>query len=188
VHNLLQKQAVGSIQLLRSTFGFPPLAKDNFRYQPELGGGALLDAGAYVVKATTLFLGKELEFLGASLQYDTDSRVDILGSAMFRNPSGQIAQLSFGFDYYYQCHYELLGTQGKLIVDRAFTPPPGFRPIIRLETQDLKQEFHLPADNHFVNMLNFLATIIQENQNFSVHWDDLLHQAKLLEMILQATS
>ncbi len=185
VKNLLNRDAIGEIQLLRSTFGFPPLPKDNFRYKAGLGGGALLDAGAYVVKAATLFLGKELKLLGASLRYDTSSGVDILGYAMFTNPIGQVAQLSFGFNYYYQCNYELLGTQGKLIIERAFTPPPNFKPIARLESQDLKQEFTLPADNHFVNMLNFFSLTIKQQKDFSIHWDKLLNQAKLLDIIRQ---
>ena len=184
VNNLLERKAIGEIQLLRSTFGFPPLNKDNFRYNPELGGGALLDTGAYTVKAATLFLGKKLKLLGASLRYDASNGVDILGDAMFVNPIGQIAQLSFGFDYYYQCNYELFGTQGKLIVERAFTPPLGFKPTVRLESQDIKQQFTLEADNHFINMLDFFVTTIKQQQ-FSIHWDTLLDQARLLDAIQQ---
>ncbi len=56
VSDLIARGELGEIQLLRSTFGFPPLPRDNFRYNKALGGGALLDAGAYVVKAATLFL------------------------------------------------------------------------------------------------------------------------------------
>ena len=183
VNDLIARGELGEIQLLRSTFGFPPLSRDNFRYNRDLGGGALLDAGAYVVKVSTLFLGNDLTLLGAALKYDTDLGVDIYGDAMFKNAEGQIAQVSFGFNYYYQCHYELLGTEGKLIVERAFTPPPGFRPVVWLEHQDLKQRFTLPADNHYINMLRFFATAVRNEQDFSTHWDALLWQAKHLDTI-----
>ncbi len=183
VTELIARGKLGEIQLLRSTFGFPPLSKDDFRYNRDLGGGALLDAGAYVVKAATLFLGDDLTLLGAALKYDDEHRVDFYGDAMFKNPNGQVAQVSFGFNYYYQCHYELLGSKGKLIVDRAFTPPPGFRPVARLEYQDREQKFTLPSDNHYVNMLRFFASTVRYKQDFSTHWNALLRQAKLLGMI-----
>jgi len=183
VNDLISRGEIGEVQLFRSTFGFPPLSRDNFRYSSDLGGGSLLDAGAYVVKASSLFLGSDLTLLGAALKYDDDLGVDIYGDALFKNPKGQIAQVSFGFNYHYQCHYELLGTKGKLIVERAFTPPPDFRPVVRLEHQDRKQEFTLPADNHYVKMLNFFATTVKTETDFPIYWDALLHQAKLLDMI-----
>ncbi len=183
VKNLIARGEIGEIQLLRSTFGFPPLPRDNFRYARSLGGGALLDAGAYVVKASTLFLGSDLILLGATLKYDKDLGVDIYGDAMFKNTSGQVAQVSFGFNYYYQCRVELLGTEGKLIVERAFTPPPAYKPVVWLERQDVQQRYTLSADDYYVNMLRFFAATVKKKQGFSMHWDALLCQARLLDTI-----
>ncbi|MCD4716487.1 MAG: Gfo/Idh/MocA family oxidoreductase [Desulfobacterales bacterium] len=183
VNDLIARGELGDIHLLRCTFGFPPLPGNNFRYDRHLGGGALLDAGAYVVKASQLFLGSDLRVLGAKLKYDDDLGVDIYGDAMLTNKMEQVAQVSFGFNYYYQCNYEFLGTKGKLVVERAFTAAPGFRPTIRLEHQDLKQEFTLAADNHYVNMCRFFARTVINGEDFQVHWDSLISQAKLLDAI-----
>jgi predicted dehydrogenase len=66
---LLADGVLGEIRCFRSSFGFPPFADGaaNIRYKPELGGGALLDAGAYTLKATTFMLGKGFEVRAASL-------------------------------------------------------------------------------------------------------------------------
>ena len=183
VNDLISRGDLGGIHLLRCTFGFPPLPRDNFRYDRKLGGGALLDAGAYVVKASQLFLGSDLKVLGAKLKYDDDLGVDIYGDAMFKNNMGQIAQVSFGFNYFYQCNYEFLGTKGKLVVERAFTPPPGFRPTVHLEYQDRKQEFTLAEDNYYANMCRFFARTVITQNDFQTHWDALISQAKLLDAI-----
>ncbi|MBW2345213.1 MAG: hypothetical protein JRF53_14640 [Deltaproteobacteria bacterium] len=122
------------------------------------------------------------------MKYDDDLGVDIYGDAMFKNNTEQIAQVSFGFNYYYQCNYELLGTKGKLVVERAFTAAPGFRPTVRLEHQDLKQEFTLAADNHYVNMCRFFARTVRNGEDFQVHWDSLISQAKLLDAIRKETA
>ena len=177
------KGEVGDIHLVRSTFGFPPLSETDFRYNPSLGGGALLDVGAYVVKTARIFLGNSLELLGATLKYDEKTGVDIYGDAMLKNASGQVAQVSFGFDYFYQCHYELLGTKGKLVVERAFTPPPGFQPSVRIEHQGDRQNISLPADNHYINMSRFFANTIRSENNWAEHYDSLLRQSELIDAI-----
>ena len=173
---------LGDVKLLRCTFGFPALPKENFRWNKKLGGGALLDAGAYMIKASTLLLGAELELLGASLQMDTETGVDKYGEAMFRNKAGQVSQVSFGLDYFYQCRVELLGTKGKLSTNRVFTAPPGLEPVLIVEKQDSTEEIKLSADNHYVNMWNYFATEVQVG-NYTKHWDILLEQLRLLDGI-----
>ena len=50
IKNFLKKGVIGELRSVRSSFGFPPFPdEDNIRYKIELGGGALLDAGAYPV-------------------------------------------------------------------------------------------------------------------------------------------
>lgn len=173
---------LGDVHLVRSTFGFPPLPKDNFRWNKELGGGALLDAGAYMTKVSQLLLGTGLDVLGASLQDDAEAGVDKYGEAMFRNDAGQVAQVAFGFDYFYQCRVELLGTTGKLSTNRVFTAPPGFEPVFLIERQGESEEIKLPADNHFANMWRWFVAEI-EGGDFAGHWDVLLDQARLLDQV-----
>jgi predicted dehydrogenase len=173
---------LGDVHLVRSTFGFPPLPKDNFRWNKELGGGALLDAGAYMCKVSQLLLGTGCEVLGSSLQIDKETGVDKYGEAMFRNEAGQVAQVAFGFDYFYQCRVELLGTRGKLSANRVFTAPPGFEPVLMVEKQAGVEEIKLPADNHYVNMWCWFAEEVAKG-DFSNYWNLLLDQARLLDEI-----
>ena len=60
VKKLIRDGEIGEIHFFRSDFGFPPRDKNDIRYNKNLGGGALLDAGSYVVKAAQLFLGPDL--------------------------------------------------------------------------------------------------------------------------------
>ena len=41
---------IGKVHSYHARFGFPRRDKNDFRYNKELGGGALLDAGGYVIK------------------------------------------------------------------------------------------------------------------------------------------
>jgi len=98
VFKLLESGEIGEIRLFKSSFGFPEINKsDNIRYKKQLAGGAVLDAGAYTVKASSFFLGPELKVIGADLN-KLGNEVDFQGSAMLRNKKGIIAQIAFGFD------------------------------------------------------------------------------------------
>lgn len=182
VRSLLDSGEIGEIRLFRSCFGFPPFPGENFRYDKALGGGALLDAGGYPVKASHFFLGKGLQVKAASLWYDKKRGVDIYGSAYLTSPSGLVSEIAFGFDNYYQCNYEFWGSKGKIIVERAFTPPPGFKPKIVLEKQDVREEFLTKPDNHFANILAEFHRAIVEGDH-ETHLDEVLDQARILDEI-----
>jgi len=182
--DLLQSGAIGEIRSLRSSFGFPPFAdKSNIRYQQELGGGALLDAGAYPVKVSQLILGNDLEVKAANLNTANGDSVDIWGGAYLSQRNGNLfSEISFGFDNFYQCNLEIWGSSGKLTADRIFTAPPGFSAKIIIEKPDGRSEIILPQDNHFQNMLNYFYNLIQ-NKNFDDEYCQNINQARLLQQL-----
>lgn len=180
VFDLLHSGFIGELRLFRSSFGFPPLPSDNFRYSRQLGGGALLDAAAYTVNAARWFLGNEIEVQDAQLFDSALHDVCLYGSASLRHPvTGLAAQIAFGFDNYYQCSYELWGSKGKITVERAFTPPPDLAPTVKLERQGELQTVQLKPDNHFYNILDEFAQCIR-NGAYQKHRNDLFHQSRLL--------
>ena len=179
---MLQNGKLGDIRVFRSQFGFPPLDKSNFRYDKAAGGGALLDAGAYTVKASQWFLGQGLEVMSAALYTDPASGVDIYGNATLISRNNVVAQLSFGFDNFYQCNYEFWGSKARLMADRAFTPKPAERPKILLEQQGEQKIHESEADNHFMNILKELHRSIVE-KNVTRHLEDILDQSRILTAI-----
>jgi dTDP-3,4-didehydro-2,6-dideoxy-alpha-D-glucose 3-reductase len=175
--------AVGELRLFRSNFSFPPLPPDNFRYNKQLGGGSLLDVGAYVVKAAQLFLGPALRLVSSTLKLGTESGVDREGTATFIGKGGVVAQLAFGFDSFYQCNWEFVGSKGKITVERAYTPPPTLQPNVHIETQSCRQTFVLPADNHYRNMLVYFQNAIGRPQSYEAELQELQQQSCCLSMV-----
>jgi len=178
----LKSGEIGEIRCFRSSFGFPPFTDDNIRYSKALGGGSLLDAGTYTVKATRLILGDEIEVTSAFLGHEAGKEVDIYGGASLVSGSGHISQIAFGFDNYYQCSYEIWGSKGKLISERAFTAGPDIMPKITIEKQNERHEYTLPRDNHFLNILGHFHESIQ-NRILEQNYSELLNQSRLLTQI-----
>ena len=53
---LVKSGEIGDLRSVQVAFGFPPFPdSNNIRYKQELGGGALLDAGAYAMKIAPYF-------------------------------------------------------------------------------------------------------------------------------------
>lgn len=185
VRNKIAEGAIGEFKFFRATFTIPPLDDSNFRYNGPLGGGALLDVGAYMVKSSSAFLGPHIELLSASLENSPRRDVDIRGAANFSNPDGLIAQTVWGFDTHYQCTWEFLGSEGRILCERALTPPPGFEAPVRLERGSEKQDLKLPADNHYVNQWNFFASSVRNPATIPALLDEALFHADMLDRVRQ---
>ena len=57
IESIIRDGKLGSIKTLYAKFGFPHISSENFRYDKNLGGGSLLDAGCYTVAASHRILG-----------------------------------------------------------------------------------------------------------------------------------
>ncbi|MCO6500306.1 MAG: Gfo/Idh/MocA family oxidoreductase [Vicingus serpentipes] len=181
VKALITKGKIGEVRCIRSSFGFPPLDKDNFRYNKKLGGGALLDAGAYTVRASQLILGNNLGVAAATLNYQ-NTDVDIFGGAYLKSADNLFAEVAFGFDNFYQCNYEIWGSKGKITAHRAFTPPSDYKPLIVLEQEGEVYNYEVDAENHFISILNEFKRCVLEN-DFDEKYEEILNQSRLLDEI-----
>lgn len=187
VFDMLERHEIGEVRIFRANFAFPPLPKGNFRYDEKIGGGALLDAAGYTVRATHFVMGDSFRVKAANLHIDPETGTNIWGGAFLDNGRGISAQLGFGFDHFYQCNYEIWGSKGKILADRAFTPKPGFSPLIVVEKQGEKHEYQMKPDNHFIGSIKeFHRAIMEEDQE--KHHHEVLLQSKTLEDIRQLSA
>lgn len=183
IKNLITTGKIGELRNIRSSFGFPPFSNnDNIRYKNDLGGGALLDAGAYSLKISQIFLGSDIYVDSASLEFPSDKEVDIWGSAYLKQRDGKLtSQIAFGFDHYYQNNIELWGSKGKIYTNRIFTAAPGFEPTVEIETSNGKETIKIESDHHFKNLLKYfhkqiVAECIDDNE-----YAQNINQSRLIE-------
>jgi len=187
IQDEIDRGKLGEIKLLRSSFGFPPfLDKDNIRYQKTLGGGALLDAGAYTIKIAQIFLGSAINIEGASLDKPFDKEVDISGSAYIKLKKSYVtAQIAFGFDHFYQNSLEIWGSKGKLTASRIFTAGPGIKATVRIEGSDGYDNLHEFEDDHFHNMFFHFSKLIHTGIGIDNEYDQNENQARLIGEIFE---
>ena len=184
IKNFVNEGGIGTVRSVQSSFGFPPFKqKNNIRYSRALGGGALLDAGAYPIKIAQLLLGAELAVKGSNITHSTELEVDIAGSAFLVCEQTDISVfLSWGFDNFYQNKIIVWGSEGILTASRIFTAGPGIKARVKIETND-GTDTKIFEDNHFINMLNNFHSLIDSGSNSNLDYDANINQAKLLEEI-----
>lgn len=185
VLSLIEDGKIGCQKVFQSYFGFPQLAKDNIRYNKQLGGGSLNDVGAYTVFMSRKIFSDEPLTVNCTMFYDND--VDFGGSAKLVFNDSKIALLSFSFDAVYQNNYSIWGTKGLLKVGRAYGIPPDFKPVVELITNENLKEaitnIDISAANHFELIFHdFCDTILNKPKDkINLIYDKILSQAKVLE-------
>jgi hypothetical protein len=139
-----------------------------------------------MVKSVAEFLGPAAVLQSASVDADPRRGVDVRGAASWRTPDGVVAQAAWGFDTHYQCTWEFLGTTGRLVCERALTPPPGFEPPVRLESGPERRELRLPAANHYVAQWEAVAAAVGDAGQRAALRAECLAQAEGLQAIADA--
>lgn len=175
------KSKLGDIRLFRISFGFPRRSMGDFRYNKQLGGGALLDCGGYTLKYASLLLGKSAKIIQCCLNEIPEFEVDVFGSAVLVNDEGINAQISFGMDNSYKCDLEVWGSKGSLFSGRVFTAPPNLVPNLVLTVNGESEKIDLPEDDSFVKSLKRFRKCIDENNIRSENYSEILRQAELVE-------
>ena len=107
VRTTITQGIIGKVRTYKSYFGFPPFEKNSFRYNPQLGGGSLNDAGAYTLCMAREIFQTEPITVTSTLEIDPRTAVDIHGTILIEFPNNQTAITSFGFDQVY-CSIRIL--------------------------------------------------------------------------------
>jgi len=185
IQKMISDKKIGEIRCVRSSFGFPPFPDpDNIRYKKDLGGGALLDVGAYPLKIAQIFLGQDVKVTSANLCYDEEKDVDIWGGAYLRKKDSPLfAEVAFGFDNYYQCSLELWGSEGRLYTNRIFTAPPDFSPEIIFESSYGSKIVSVKPCNHFEKMLLHFHKLINTKEGLETEYTQNINQSRLIQQL-----
>jgi len=180
--NLIESKKYGPIVFIEASFGFPHLNEGNIRYSKRLSGGALNDAGAYTISAVLNLLGLDSVLEYSLIDTQRGYEVDTSGLAIFKkNKAKAICKWAFGSSY--RNDIIIWCEKGHILVERAFSKPPGYESKIQITNNGVSiEEIVSGKDNHFVKMIDCFTEMVM-NKVFLSENNKLLSQAIILDKI-----
>lgn len=134
VKAMIDRGDIGEIKFIQADFGFKapsPLAQRLF--DPELGGGSLLDIGIYPVFFALALLGKPVEVSAIMTPYASSVDEQIVVSMKFS--TGALAVLSSTFAADTPTEALIAGTEGRIHMRNRFHNPVGHIELVKGKDQ-----------------------------------------------------
>lgn len=130
VKEIVSSGVLGEITNIVADHGqFIPYERAARLWEPELGGGALLDLGIYPLTLAHLILGSPVSIHAEATL--TEKKVDLNTSMMLRYASGAHALLSCTMASRGSVSAMIVGDKARIEIDGSFYAPTSFRVITR---------------------------------------------------------
>lgn len=151
LQDIVRQGLIGTVRLIRLGFSFSLEREQDVRWDAGLAGGALYDVGCYTVNLARMIVGEAPQRLWATAQW-TPSGVDhtLLGTLEYSG--GALAHIACSFRASFQQQAQIVGSDGLIELDQAFTMHPHQETAIHLWRGNhfAEQEtMTLPALNHY---------------------------------------
>lgn len=122
----IQGGDIGTPRLLQAELGFNiPCSPDNRLYDPELGGGALLDLGVYPLSLAWFLFGRPVE--GRAVITNAPTGVDEQAVISLRHRDGTLSALTCSFSQRLRNSAFVAGTHGSFVVEEPLYSPTRLR-------------------------------------------------------------
>jgi xylose dehydrogenase (NAD/NADP) len=121
VKQMLDRDEIGIIQIIRGSFCYTISRPDNPRLDPSLGGGSLWDVGCYPISYARYLTGEEpIRVYGNQVLGPTG--VDMLFTGELCFPSGIISQFECSFISPSKSLIEITGEKGRITIPEPYKP------------------------------------------------------------------
>ena len=178
--HLVTAGEIGDIEHIETAFTFTSEMTENYRLNPSMGGGALLDVGCYQAHAWVALTQGATDFsitelartvgpTGIDLTTDVNVRINGITAhavSSFALPSNQ--------------QFIVRGTNGQISTEtgESFTT---WNEASSLLVNDVREEF--PVTNAFVEMVENVSRVIEGDSGWVVPSTDSIRVAQILDSI-----
>lgn len=163
VGEMVQEGRLGDIVSVRGHFSFKLENPENVRLVPEWGGGCLWDVGVYPMSFAQFVLGGPPQSVWGE-QWIGASGVDEFFSGQMDYGNGRFAQISSGFNMPFHTWVEVLGTKGRLTLNRPFTTMENGRQLLFYHPDDTVEEIPVPEKSLYLGEVEDMHAAILDNQ------------------------
>ncbi len=182
VRQLIEEGSIGEPLKFEGCFAFPFPEKDSALLNANLGGGSLNDSAVYPIRASRMIFNDEPASVFCNMVADPKAGVDTKIDMLLMYSGGRSAFIYSAFGSYFQSTYSVLGSKGKITMERAYAVPRDRQVKIFLDTDDTVVEITIDPADHFALMIDEFCEEITKGEKSDRHYEnELLAQARILD-------
>lgn len=185
---MIDADAVGDVVEARTHLSVdimsPPDA-GNIRMKPELGGGALLDMGCYMISVARMLMRAEPVAARSWWKIDPRFGVDVAAGGVLEFPGGRVALVSCSFEGFGNGFYSAIGRKGVIEAPRGIIAGLGTRLsetlLVTMDADGRRVETTIPPVDHYQMMVEAFADAVLQKRPVPLSPSDSLANIRVLD-------
>ncbi|WP_038539152.1 Gfo/Idh/MocA family protein [Neobacillus sp.] len=189
VKELLQSNLIGEYQHVKAHFSWNLENTTDIRLNRELGGGAMRDVGCYGFHAITQLVGFKPMKLSMIGKVHPEFGVDTTSTCVLIDDQLRTAEITASMELPFINRYEIIGSNGTIIVDSSFRPDvsdDGFGKITVKDDNGNIILFERWKDDQYLNQVEHFHECILNKKDPIYNANHSLEMARYLEKSYQS--
>lgn len=185
VLKMIRDGSIGEIQQIRSSFTFPLDREEDIRWDPELGGGSLMDVGCYCVNISRALAGAEpVEVLAMANFRESGVDEQMAGSLRFENEL--LAHFDCALNMERTQVYQVKGTEGHLRILEAFVPESEVLDIEQFDLGNNLSRITVESDDQYRRMVEHFGDCILNDRPVALSPEDAALNMAAIEALYES--
>lgn len=175
---------IGKVGLVKASFSFIQNSTEDYRRDPSMGGGALLDVGCYCAHVARQAFGAEPVFATGTSQMDSSTNIDVTTTAQLEFGGGGMALIDCSFAMEFRASYEIVGDAGSFAVANFFGTgrEKDSEYVLTRAGREPETKSALPA-NMYVAEVDAMSRRVRGEDVFLLAAEDGYHNMRALDAI-----
>ncbi len=187
VKELLTSKEIGEITMINAQFSFFLSNMEDFRLEPEMGGGALYDVGCYCVNVSRMLLDSEPKEVRSLAKYFVDGLVDTSLAAVLKFPNNTLVRFDCSIESADRQFVEIVGTDGTIFIPLPFRPDKGTAKIVIRKKSGDKIELFEPFNMYTAQVEYFSSCILNNHEPSINNPEHAILNMQVIDAIYEAT-
>jgi len=188
VLDMLANDVIGDIRHVEAQFDVRiPYSSSEFRHNPMLGGGALMDLGCYPVHWVRTLIGSEPQVTQAEC-VRSEAGVDVATRARLSFPGGATADIATAMHETaarrHYAHVVIEGEKGRLILENPIAPHNGNK--ITTDVDGASRSESVEGESTYYYQLRHFVAAVDGTESPLTGGDDAINNMQLIDNIYAA--